>query len=63
VDGVCSLGCDTEADCGAGEVCVAGECKLPDECDENDDCPAGEACIEDTDGHKLCAIHYASARG
>jgi len=42
IDEGCGASCTSDTDCGAGEVCVAGECVVG--CTSDEDCPAGQIC-------------------
>jgi hypothetical protein len=53
IDGVCEIGtgpaaCDSDDDCGSGEVCVAGECRADDQtCQFSSECGEGRVCVNE----------------
>lgn len=53
LDGVCVVregpgGCDDDADCAAGEVCVDGECRAEeDSCQFSSECGPGRVCVNE----------------
>ncbi len=44
VDEGCSVNCSTNADCAAGQVCLAGRCVAA--CASDADCAAGQVCVD-----------------
>lgn len=49
--------CNEDADCPAGAVCIAGECRYTPACIDDGDCAAGESCVDGlcvADGGQSC---------
>lgn len=44
--GLTPAGCESDADCAAGEACVAGACGVSPSCTRNADCAASDVCLK-----------------
>lgn len=55
LDGACSLGCNTAADCVPGDACVENACVAPNACEDASDCPPGQGCVEEL-GRTVCGV-------